>query len=106
MIVTTTDTVPGKKVTKVLGIAKGSTIRSKHVGTDIMAGLKNIVGGELKGYTEMLNEAREEALERMEMDADSMGADAVINVRLMTSTVVAGAAEVLAYGTAVKLEAY
>ncbi len=106
MIVTTTDTVPGKKVTKVLGIAKGSTIRSKHVGKDIMAGLKGIVGGELKGYTEMLNEAREEALERMEMDADGMGADAVINVRLMTSTVVAGAAEVLAYGTAVKLEAY
>ena len=106
MIVTTTETVPGKKVTKVLGIAKGSTIRSKHVGKDIMAGLKGIVGGELKGYTEMLNEAREEALERMKMDADCMGADAVINVRLMTSTVVAGAAEVLAYGTAVKLEAY
>ena len=106
MIVTTTENVPGKKVTKVLGIAKGSTIRAKHVGKDIMAGIKSIVGGELKGYTEMLNEAREEALERMKMDADGMGADAVINVRLMTSTVVTGAAEVLAYGTAVKLETY
>jgi len=103
MITTTTDFVPGKKVSKILGVAKGSTIRAKHLGRDIMAGLKHIVGGELKGYTEMLRETRAQAMERMEEDAKEMGADAVINIRLATSQVAQNAAEVLAYGTAVKL---
>ena len=102
MITTTTDFVPGKQLSEILGIAKGNTIRTKHIGKDIMASLKTIVGGELKGYTEMLDEARDEAMRRMEEDARKMGADAVINVRLMTSELMQGAAEVLAYGTAVK----
>lgn len=104
MIITTTETIPGKTVKEVLGIARGSTIRAKHIGRDLMAGLKHLVGGELRGYTEMLTEAREQAMKRMEEEAKKLGADAVVNVRLLTAEVMQGAAEVLAYGTAVKLK--
>jgi uncharacterized protein YbjQ (UPF0145 family) len=103
MIITTTDFVPGYEVREILGMARGSTIRAKHIGKDIMAGLKHLVGGELKGYTEMLNEARDEAMDRMVAEAERLKADAIINVRLETAEVMSGAAEVLAYGTAVRL---
>lgn len=103
MIVTTTDTIPRKKITEILGVARGSTVRSKHLGRDIAAGFKSIVGGELKGYTEMMSQAREEAYNRMVNDAQAKGADAVVNVRFMTSAITVQAAEILAYGTAVKL---
>ena len=104
VIVTSTAQVPGKTVKQILGIAQGSTVRSKHIGKDIMAGLKTIVGGELKGYTEMLSEAREESYNRMVNNAQELGADAIINMRFMTSSVTPQAAELLAYGTAVKLK--
>ena len=103
MILTNTETVPGKRVVEHLGLVQGSTVRAKHVGRDIMAGLKNIVGGELKGYTELLEDARNQAIMRMAEQARAIGADAVLNIRLSTSTITAGAAELLAYGTAVKL---
>ncbi|MBN2251358.1 MAG: YbjQ family protein [Candidatus Altiarchaeota archaeon] len=103
MIITTTDYVPGSEVKEIRGIAKGSTIQAKHLGRDIMAGLKNLVGGELGEYTGMLNEARDQAMERMIKDAEGLGADAVINIRLETAEIMQGAAEVMAYGTAVKL---
>ena len=99
-----TETIPGKTIRDFYGIVTGSTVRAKHVGRDIMAGLKNIVGGELTGYTELLNEARTEALERMKQQAQSVGANAVVNVRFSTSSVAQGAAELFAYGTAVKVE--
>ena len=104
MIVTTTEEVPGKKISKILGVVKGNTVRAKNVGRDIFAGLKNIVGGEIKSYTDLLVQARAEAYNRMVNEAIEMGADAVINVRFMTSMVMAGSAEMLAYGTAVKLK--
>jgi len=104
MIVTNVESVPGKRIIEHYGLVQGSTIRAKHVGRDIMAGLKNIVGGELKGYTELLKEARNEALERMLAQAQELGANAVINVRFTTSSVAQGASEILAYGTAVKVE--
>jgi uncharacterized protein YbjQ (UPF0145 family) len=104
MLVTNLEIVPGKRVGRHLGLVQGSTVRSKHVGKDIMAGLKNIVGGELKGYTDLLKEAREEATERMVEQAQSVGANAVLNVRFSTSSITQGAAEMLAYGTAVVLE--
>jgi uncharacterized protein YbjQ (UPF0145 family) len=104
MLVTNLEIVPGKRVGKHLGLVQGSTVRSKHVGKDIMAGLKNIVGGELKGYTDLLKEAREEATSRMVKQAESVGANAVLNVRYSTSSITQGAAEMLAYGTAVFLE--
>lgn len=104
IITTTTDSLPGKKVTQVLGIVKGSTIRARHIGRDVMAGLKNIVGGEIKSYTQMIQQSREEAFNRMVNDASDLKADAVINVRFITSMVMQGAAEILAYGTAVKLK--
>jgi uncharacterized protein YbjQ (UPF0145 family) len=104
MVVTNIELVPGKRVVKHLGLVQGSTVRAKHAGKDILAGLKNIVGGELKGYTELLNEARDEALERMVKQAESVGANAVLNVRFSTSAITQGAAELLAYGTAVVLE--
>ena len=103
MIVTTANEIPGQNVSEVLGIVKGNTIRAKHLGKDIVAGLRNIVGGELKEYTEMITEAREEAMQRMIRDAEAMGADAIIAMRMTTSQVAQGAAEILAYGTAVKL---
>lgn len=98
------EVLPGRRVVRHLGLVQGSTVRSKHAGRDIMAGFKNIVGGELKGYTELLNEAREEAVERMVAQARGVGANAVINVRFSTSNIASGAAEVMAYGTAVVLE--
>lgn len=102
MIITSTSEVPGKKIKKILGIAKGSTVRSKHIGRDIAAGFKSMVGGELKGYTEMLSESREESYNRMVNNAMDLGADAVVNMRFVTSSVSPQAAELLAYGTAVK----
>jgi len=103
MILTTTENVAGHRIVEVLGIAKGSTVRAKHVGRDFMAGLKSIVGGEITGYTEMLAEARTQAEERLIDEARQLGADAVVNIRYATSAVMQGAAEMLAYGTAVKL---
>ncbi len=96
--------IPGKKITKFYGVATGSTVRAKHLGKDILAGFKNLVGGELKSYTELLVEARQEALQRMVLEAQSMGANAVVNVRFSTSSVAQGAAELFAYGTAVRVE--
>jgi uncharacterized protein YbjQ (UPF0145 family) len=104
MIVVNTDFVPGREILEVVGLVRGNTIRAKHVGKDIMAGLRNIVGGELTEYSEMISEAREEAMNRMINEAEKLGADAVINLRLTTSQVAAGAAEILAYGTAVMLK--
>ncbi|MBC8501073.1 MAG: heavy metal-binding domain-containing protein [Nanoarchaeota archaeon] len=104
MLVVTTPEVHGKKVKSVLGLVRGNTIRAKWFGRDIAAGLKQIVGGELKGYTEMLTEAREEALQRMIKEAEEKGADAIISARFTTSQVMPNAAEILVYGTAVKFE--
>ena len=104
MIKTTLEYVPGMTVVRHLGIVQGSTVRAKHIGRDIMAGLKNIVGGELGGYTELLSQARDEALSRLEVQAEAMGANAVLNIRFSTSSVAQGAAEILAYGTAVNVE--
>jgi uncharacterized protein YbjQ (UPF0145 family) len=104
MIVTTTLEIPNKKIKEILGIARGSTIRSKHIGKDILAGLKQIIGGELTGYTEMMNEAREEALQRMIAHAMTLKADAIVNVRFESSEIMPGAAEMMAYGTAVTLK--
>jgi len=104
MIVTTTQEVPNKKISQILGIARGSTIRAKHIGKDILAGLKQLIGGELTGYTEMMNEAREEALQRMIAHGMTLKADAIVNVKFMSAEVMPGAAEMMAYGTAVKLK--
>ncbi|MFW6189290.1 MAG: YbjQ family protein [Planctomycetota bacterium] len=104
MIVVNTETVPGMRVAGVKGIVQGNTIRAKHLGRDLAAGLKNLVGGELKGYTELLTEARREALERMLAQAEQLEANAVLNVRFSTSAVTSGAAEIYAYGTAVVVE--
>ncbi len=104
MIITNIEIIPGKTVVKHLGMVQGNTVRAKHVGRDIMAGFKNIFGGELKGYTELLQEAREESVSRMTQQAQAIGANAVINVRFSTSSITAGAAELFAYGTAVILE--
>lgn len=103
MITTNIDSVPGKSIKEVLGIVKGNTIRAKWFGKDIIASLRNLVGGEIREYTEMFSEAREQALQRMVEDAVKLKADAVINVRFTTSQISQGAAELLAYGTAVKL---
>jgi len=104
MIITTTEFVPGKEVSEILGVARGSTVRARHIGNDIMAGLKNIVGGEIEEYTKLQAQSREQALERMINDAEKMGGDAIIGMRMMTSMVAQGAAEILAYGTVVKLK--
>ena len=101
MIMVSTETVAGMKITEVYGLVNGSTVRAKHIGRDIMASLKNIVGGELEGYTELLAESRNEAIHRMEQQARGMGANAIVNVRFATSSVAQGAAELFAYGTAV-----
>lgn len=103
MIITTTETIPNKEITAILGIARGSTVRAKSVASDFVAGLKNIVGGELSEYTKLQGDSREQALQRMKQDAEKLGADAVVNIRLTTSTITQGASEILAYGTAVKL---
>jgi uncharacterized protein YbjQ (UPF0145 family) len=104
MELTNLETVPGRTIVRHLGLVQGSTVRSKHVGRDVLAGLKNFVGGELRAYTELLNESRAEAIERMVAQASAAGANAVVNVRFATSNIAAGAAEVMAYGTAVVLE--
>jgi uncharacterized protein YbjQ (UPF0145 family) len=104
MIITNIETVPGKTIVEHFGLVSGSTIRAKHVGRDLMAGLKNLVGGELKGYTQLLHESRQQALERMIEQARQLGANAVVNVRFSTSSVAQGAAELYAYGTAVYIK--
>ena len=104
MIVSTTEEIAGEKIEEVLGLVRGNTIRAKWFGKDILAGLRHLVGGELKEYTEMLSEAREQAIARMIDEAQTLGADAIVGVRLTTSQVMSGAAEILAYGTAVKLK--
>ncbi len=103
MILTNVESVPGKTITQHFGIVSGSTVRAKHVGRDIMAGLKNIVGGELKGYTELLQESRKQATERMIKQAEQLGANAIVNIRYATSSVAQGASELYVYGTAVKI---
>lgn len=104
MILTTTDSVPNKEIYEIVGLARGSTVRARNFGRDIFAGLKNLVGGEISEYTQLQAESREQAMQRMERDAERMGADAILNIRLTTSMVMQGASEILAYGTAVKLK--
>ena len=104
MIVTNTSTVPNREIDQILGIARGSTVRARNIGRDIFAGFKNIVGGEISEYTKLQAESREQALQRMKQDAESLGADAIVNVRFTTSMIMQGASEILAYGTAVKLK--
>ncbi len=104
MLLSNMETAPGYRIVRHLGLACGNTIRAKHVGRDIMAGLKNIVGGEIRGYTDMLSDARNEAIRRMQTQAEALGANAVLNIRLSTAAVMASAAEVMAYGTAVVVE--
>ena len=104
MLITNIETIPGKKIVKLFGLVSGSTVRAKHMGRDIMAGLKNIFGGELKGYTELLTESREQSIERMVKQATGLGANAIVNVRFSTSSIAAGAAELYVYGTAVTVQ--
>ncbi len=104
MMLSNTDSIAGKKVVKTLGIARGNTIRARHVGKDILAGLKTLVGGEIEEYTKLIAEAREQAVDRMMADGRQMGANAIINVRFTTSYVMGTASEILAYGTAVVVE--
>jgi len=104
MIMTTTDFIKGKKITQSFGLVRGNTIRARNIGRDIMAGLKNLVGGEIYEYTKLMGEAREQALDRMSGEAQTLGANAVIGVRFSTSVIMGGAAELLAYGTAVIVE--
>ena len=103
MIIVTTGQIEGKRITETLGLVKGSTIRARHLGHDVMAGLRNVVGGEVKDYTVMLAQAREEALQRMVEQAEKLGANAIVGARFAASMVMSGAAEMLAYGTAVKV---
>jgi uncharacterized protein YbjQ (UPF0145 family) len=103
MLITNIEYLPNKEIIEHFGVVSGSTVRAKHVGRDIMAGLKNVFGGELVGYTELLAESRDEAIERMTAQAESMGANAILNVRFSTSSVAAGAAELYVYGTAVRV---
>lgn len=104
MIVSTSHNIPGKEIDEVLDIVRGNTIRARHLGRDIMAGFRNLVGGEITDYTKMLAESREQALDRMIEEAENLGADAIIGVRFVTSSVMQGAAELLVYGTAVRLK--
>ncbi len=103
VLITTTDTVAGHEITQVIGLVRGSTVRAKHIGTDIVAGLKNLVGGEMTGYSSLMAGAREQALDRMVAEARAMGANAVVGFRMETSAIMAGASEIVAYGTAVRL---
>ncbi|HCG8614962.1 TPA: heavy metal-binding domain-containing protein [Vibrio parahaemolyticus] len=103
MIYTTTDTIPGKEIAEVRGVVTGNVVQSKHIGRDLMAGLKSIVGGEIRGYTEMMTEARDIAIQRMIEQANQKGADAIVGIRFTTSSIVDGSSEILAFGTAVKL---
>ena len=104
MQITNLEAIPGKTIRQHLGLVQGSSVRAKHVGRDIMASLKNLFGGELRGYTELLSESREEAMERMVQQAESVGANTILNIRFSTSSVTQGAAEIYVYGTAVILE--
>jgi len=104
ILLTNLEIVPGRKIVEHFGLVQGSSVRAKHVGRDLMASFKNIFGGELKGYTELLQESRDEALERMQAQAEAIGANAVLNIRFSTSSVAQGAAELFAFGTAVTLE--
>lgn len=104
MEISNTESIPGRQIVEFYGVVSGNTVRAKHIGRDIMAGLKNVVGGELKGYTELLQDSRKEATNRMMQQAESMGANAVVNVRFATSSISQGAAELFAYGTAVRVE--
>ena len=104
MDISNTESIPGRNIVQFYGVVTGNTVRAKHIGRDIMAGLKNIVGGEFAGYTELLQDSRDEATQRMIQQAESMGANAVVNVRFATSSISQGAAELFAYGTAVRVE--
>jgi len=104
MIVSTTESIPNKEVAEILGIARGSTVRARNIGRDIFAAVKNLVGGEISEYTKLQADSREQALQRMKEDASKLNADAIINVRITTSMIMQGVAEILAYGTAVKLK--
>lgn len=104
MIITNIEVIPNRTIVEHYGLVHGSTVRAKHVGRDFAAGVKNIFGGELKGYTELLQESRAEALERMKAEAKALGANAIVNVRFSTASITAGAAEILCYGTAVKVD--
>ena len=103
MIFTTSEVVPGREIKEILGIVTGNVVQSKHIGRDIMASIKSIIGGELKGYTELLSQARDTAIKRMVAEAANLNADAIINIRFTTSAVMDGASEIMVYGTAVKL---
>lgn len=104
MFLSNTESVPGARITRTLGLVQGNTVRAKHLGKDILAGFKNLAGGELVAYTELLSESRDEAIGRMVQQAQQMGANGIVNVRFTTASVAAGAAEMYAYGTAVVLE--
>ncbi|MBL67326.1 MAG: hypothetical protein CMO74_02555 [Verrucomicrobiales bacterium] len=104
MIIVTSPEIPGKKIKRTLGLVRGNTIRARHVGKDIMAGLRSLVGGEVTEYAKLLAESREQALDRMQVEAEKLGADAIISLQFQTSVIMGGAAEMMAYGTAVKLE--
>jgi len=104
MILVTTGEVPGKRITKICGLVRGNTIRARHVGRDIKAALRNLVGGEIRDYTKMMAESREQAIDRMIEEAEGLGANAIVNVRFTTSMIMQSASEILAYGTAVKVE--
>ena len=104
MIISTRESIEGYRVTETLGIVRGSTVRVRHLGNDILAGFKNLVGGEISEYTELMTDAREQAIDRMTADAEELGADAILCVRFTTSMLMRGASEILAFGTAVRLE--
>lgn len=103
MILTTTEKIPNREIIEILGIARGSTVRARNIGNDILAALKNVIGGEIEEYTLLQAESREQAMQRMINDAERLGADAIVNIRIVSSMVMNGASEILAYGTAVKL---
>jgi uncharacterized protein YbjQ (UPF0145 family) len=104
MLLTTTHTVPGREITEIVGLVRGSSVRARHIGNDIMAGLKNIVGGEIEEYTKLQAQSREQAIERIIKEAKALGADAIVGVNMVTALITTGAAEILVYGTAVKLK--
>ena len=104
MILTTTSSIPGKKINKIFGLVRGNTIRARHAGKDILAGFKNLVGGEITDYTKMMAESREQSIDRMIAEAEKLGANAIVSIRFSTSSMMQGAAELLVYGTAVKIE--
>ncbi len=103
MILVSTDEIKGKRIIEVLGLVKGNTVRARHIGQDFMAFLRNIVGGEVRNYTKLIAESREQAIDRMKADAEGMGANAIVGVRLITASVMQGSSELLAFGTAVKI---